>query len=107
MQITQVELCLAACRTVVYEDIWEIRLNCRGFDMARKGAKIGATVGIILAGLAAGPVAAFLTVTYLESSGALDSEWAFGYIAHILLAFVIAGIVGCGVAAYLVYKIWR
>ena len=107
IQITQVELCLAACRTVVYEDMREMRLNCRGFNMVRKGAKIGATAGIILAGLAAGPVAALLMLTRLESSGALDSEWAFGYIAHILLAFVIAGIVGGGVAAYSVYKIWR
>ena len=75
--------------------------------MGRKSRKIAATAGIILAGLAAGPIAALLTISHLESSGALDSEWAFGYIAHILLAFAVAAIVGCCVAAYVVYKIWR
>ena len=75
--------------------------------MRRKSARIAATVGIILAGLAAGPVAALLTVAHLESTGALDSEWAFGYIGHIVLSFALAGIVGCGIAAYLVYRIWR
>jgi len=76
--------------------------------MRRKIAKIAATVGIILAGMAVGPVAVLCMFTYLESTGAMDSEWALGYLfTHILPAFVIGGIVGCCVAAYFVYKMWR
>ena len=64
--------------------------------MRGRGAKIGATVGVILVGLGAGPVAAFAMAAHLESSGALDSEWALGYLGHVLVAFVVGGVVGCG-----------
>ncbi len=73
-----------------------------------KGKKIAATVVIILAGLAAGPVAAIGMMLHLGSTGALESEWALGYMfTHILPSFVIGAIVGCCVAAYLIRGIWR
>ena len=73
-----------------------------------KGKKIAATVCIISAGLAVGPIAAFAMLMYLGFTGELDSEWALGYWGtHILPAFVIGYIVGCCVASYFVYKMWR
>jgi len=50
--------------------------------------KIAATAGIILAGLAAGPIAAIAMMKHLESTGALESEWSFGYLlTHIAPVF--------------------
>ncbi len=73
-----------------------------------KGKKIAATAGIILAGLAAGPVAAIGIMMYLGSTGELESEWALGYLfTHIVPSFVIGAIVGCCSAAYFIRGIWR
>ena len=44
--------------------------------MKGKGAEIPATMRVILAGLGVGPVVASLANAHLESSGALDSQWA-------------------------------
>lgn len=72
------------------------------------GKKITATVAIILAGLAAGPVAALVMMTHLQSAEALESEWALGYLfTHIGPSFLIGVIVGCCVAGYFVRRIWR
>jgi len=70
--------------------------------------KIAATAGIILAGLAAGPIAAIAMMKHLESTGALESEWSFGYLlTHIAPVFLICSIFGCFVAVYFVRRIWR
>jgi hypothetical protein len=72
------------------------------------GRKIAATVGILLAGLVVGPIAAFAMLMYLGLTGELDSEWALGYWGtHILPAFVIGAVVGCCVAVHFVCRIWR
>jgi hypothetical protein len=49
-----------------------------------------------------------LMMAYLQSSGDLESEWAFGYlITHILPSFVFGAIVGGCAAAYFTRRIWR
>ena len=73
-----------------------------------KSKKIAATAGIILAGLAAEPIAAIAVMKHLESTGALESEWSFGYLlTHIAPVFLIGTIFGCCVAVYFVHRIWR
>ena len=72
------------------------------------GKKNTATVAIILVGLAAGPVAALVMMTHLQSTKELESEWALGYLfTHIGPSFLIGVIFGCCVAGYLVRRIWR